>query len=198
MRTCDSPSRSSASRIAPMRPSIMSLGATTSQPARACTIACRQRTSTVSSFTTYALPAYQGARSSGRSRPSCPCVVNGSSATSQITPRSGHAALTARTARQTRLSGFVASSPSGVFRSASITGKTATAGMPAARASFAASTRRSTDRRETPGMDAIGLDDAWPSCTKSGQIRSAGVSTCSRVRRRDQASRRSRRIRVRG
>ena len=44
------PASSSASRMAPTRPSIMSLGATTSAPARAWQTACWQRTATVSSF----------------------------------------------------------------------------------------------------------------------------------------------------
>ncbi|CFN73064.1 Uncharacterised protein [Bordetella pertussis] len=43
---------SSAWRIAPMRPSIMSLGATMSTPAAACTRACLMRISTVGSFST--------------------------------------------------------------------------------------------------------------------------------------------------
>ena len=47
--------------------------------------------------------------------PSWPCVVNGSSATSHITPSSGCAFFTARTARQTRFSGLSASSPSGAL-----------------------------------------------------------------------------------
>ena len=53
------------------------------------------------------------ATSPSRSTPSWPCVVKGSSATSHITPRSGCAFFTARTARQTRFSGLSASSPSG-------------------------------------------------------------------------------------
>jgi hypothetical protein len=47
----DRAAASSALRIAPIRPSIMSLGATMSQPASACTSACFTSTATVSSLT---------------------------------------------------------------------------------------------------------------------------------------------------
>ena len=46
------PQPSSASRIAPMRPSIMSDGATMSTPASAWQSACRVSAATVSSFRT--------------------------------------------------------------------------------------------------------------------------------------------------
>jgi hypothetical protein len=52
MRTRSNPASSSARRTAPTRPSIMSLGAMMSQPASACTIACRHRIATVSSLAT--------------------------------------------------------------------------------------------------------------------------------------------------
>jgi hypothetical protein len=52
MRVFVWPAISSASRIAPMRPSIMSLGATTSAPASACDSACLTSASTVTSFST--------------------------------------------------------------------------------------------------------------------------------------------------
>ena len=47
-----SPAPSSAARIAPMRPSIMSDGATMSTPASAWQSACLMSAATVSSFTT--------------------------------------------------------------------------------------------------------------------------------------------------
>jgi hypothetical protein len=50
MRVWMAPRDSSAVRIAPIRPSIMSLGATMSTPASACTRACRTSTWTVSSL----------------------------------------------------------------------------------------------------------------------------------------------------
>src|SRR6266568_3172007 len=186
--TPSKPRASRASRIAPTRPSIMSEGAMMSQPASAWTSAWRVRISTVSSLPTSPL----------RSTPSWPCVVKGSSATSQSTPRSGCAALTARTARQTRFSGFVASSPSGDLRSSGVTGKNATQGMPRLFASPAASTSAGIESRSTPGMEATGARAARSSCTKTGQMKSPGVSTCSATIRRVQSSRRLRRMRTRG
>jgi hypothetical protein len=50
MRVWIRPAASSAWRMAPMRPSIMSLGATMSTPASAWVSACFTSTSTVSSF----------------------------------------------------------------------------------------------------------------------------------------------------
>ena len=82
--------------MAPMRPSIMSDGACTSQPASLCTSACLIITSTDSSFR---IPP-------SRTMPSWPSVLKGSSATSQTMPISGTAFLAARMARQTRLSGL--------------------------------------------------------------------------------------------
>lgn len=41
--TCEKPSASSAARIAPIRPSIISLGLTTSAPARACIEKCKRQ-----------------------------------------------------------------------------------------------------------------------------------------------------------
>ena len=117
-----------------MRPSIMSDGAMTSQPASTCTSAWRHSASTVSSLTTWP----------SRTMPSWPSALNGSSATSQTTPISGWASLMVRMAWQTRLSGFQASSACGVFRLGSITGNIATAGMPSALASPTASGSRST------------------------------------------------------
>ena len=82
--------------MAPTRPSIMSDGAMMSQPASACTSACRTSTATVSSLRI---------RPSSIS-PSWPWLVKGSSATSQSTPRSGNSFLIARTDLHTRLSGL--------------------------------------------------------------------------------------------
>ncbi len=88
--------------------------------------------------------------------PSWPCEVNGSSATSHKTPRSGSAFFKAATARQTRLSGLTASRPSGSFSAGSTAGNTATVGMPSPAASPAASTRAAIERRQAPGIDGIG------------------------------------------
>ena len=62
--------------------------------------------------------------------PSCPCVVNGSSATSVTTPSSGTSCLIARTARCARPSGFQASRPSRLLASGAVTGNSAMAGTP--------------------------------------------------------------------
>ena len=139
--------------MAPTRPSIMSLGAITSQPALACVTACLHSTARVSSFTT----------SPSTNKPSWPWDVNGSSATSQMTPMLVVAAFTARTARQTKLSGLKLSSPPGVFLSAGVTGKTAMAGMPRASASCAAATSDAIECRWTPGMLGIGASGPSPS-----------------------------------
>ena len=171
------PASSSVRRIAPTLPSIMSLGAITSQPASACTNAWRHSTATVSSLTI----------APSRSRPSWPWLVNGSSATSHITPISGTARLIAETARQTRFSGFAASSPSGVLSAGSVTGKTATIGIPSAAASPTASTRRGIVNRYTPGNVPTSTLSSGPSWTKTGQIRSSMSSRVSATSRRFQS-----------
>ena len=104
-----------------------------SHPASAWTSACWHSASIVSSLATWP----------SRTMPSWPSALYGSRATSQMTPKSEWAALTARAARQTRLSGFDASSQSEVFNAAGTAGKMATAGMPRDLASATASTRRS-------------------------------------------------------
>ena len=57
------------------------------------------------------------------SRPSWPWLVKGSSATSVSRPSCGKRFFSSRTARGTRPSGLVASTPSGVFSAGSMTGK---------------------------------------------------------------------------
>ena len=81
-----------------------------SQPASACTSACRTSTATVSSLRI--LPS--------SIRPSWPWLVKGSSATSQSTPSSGNSFLIARTDWQTRLSGLSASEPCSSRRDGSV------------------------------------------------------------------------------
>ena len=105
---------------------------------------------------------------------------------------------TARVARQTRLSGLVASRPSSVRLSGSVYGNSAIAGIPSASASSAAATTRSTVMRSTPGIDAMGRRLLRPSITNSGQIRSAGDRVFSATRRRDHADWRMRRGRMDG
>src|SRR6478609_7397037 len=112
-----------------------------------------------------------------------------------MTPSSGTAFLIARAARQTRLSGLTASEPTGSRRAGSVYGKSATAGMPSFAARSAARTASSSERRSTPGIEAIPCRTRSPSIRNSGQIRSSTVRVVSRTRRRDQSARRLRRIR---
>ncbi len=103
-----------------------------------------------------------------------------------------------RTAEQTRLSGFSASSASAVFLAGSVAGKIATAGIPSSTAVPTAASSRSTDNRSTPGIDGMDSRRLTPSCTKTGQIKSLTESECSRTSRRAQSSLRLRRGRVCG
>ena len=86
------PSSSSAARIAPTRPSIMSLGAITSAPERACDTAVRAWSSTEASLSI---------SPSSRTIPQCPWSVYSHRQTSVITTRSGWASLIARVASWT-------------------------------------------------------------------------------------------------
>ena len=93
--TSEWPSSSSWERIAPTRPSIMSLGATTSAPASACEIAVLASSSIVMSLST----------SPSRTMPQWPCDVYSHRQTSVITTSSGWASFSARTAIWTTPSG---------------------------------------------------------------------------------------------
>ena len=79
---------SSASRMAPTRPSIMSEGATMSAPASACETAVRASSSSVGSLRT--VPS--------STTPQWPWLVYSHRQTSVITSRSGTLSFTARTA----------------------------------------------------------------------------------------------------
>src|SRR5690348_16741896 len=70
--------------------------------------------------------------------------------------------------------------------------------MPRSRACLAASTKRSTLRRSTPGMDSTCVRLFLPSWTNAGQIRSSTERRVSATSLRDQSSRRLRRSRVVG
>ncbi len=100
--------------------------------------------------------------------PSCPWLVNGSSATSVMTPRSGNSFFSARTTRGTSPSAFCASRPSGVFSDGSMTGKSASTGMPSFAVSSAMGSSRSSDTRSTPGIDGTACRRPVPSCTNTG------------------------------
>ena len=158
----------------------------TSQPACACTSDCCTSTSTVSSLRI---------RPSLNS-PSWPWLVNGSSATSHSTPRSGNSFFRARTALQTRLSGLVASVPASSRSDGSVNGNSAMQGMSSFTARSAERTTWSTLSRSTPGIEPTGARLFSPSITNIGQIRSLVVSTFSRISRRAHSDLRLRRGRT--
>ena len=107
------------------------------------------------------------------------------------------ASLIAAIAVQARLAGFSPSRPSSLRSSGGVLGNRATAGMPSATASRARSTISATGQRLTPGRVAIGCS-SLPDVTNSGQIRSDGVTRCSRWSARLQPVMRGRRRRVAG
>src|SRR5204862_6776261 len=82
---------SSASRMAPTRPSIMSEGATMSAPASACDTAVRASSSSVGSLRT----------APSSTTPQWPCLVYSQRQTSVMTSSSGTVTFTARTASGT-------------------------------------------------------------------------------------------------
>ena len=110
------------------------------------------------------------------SRPSWPCVVNGSSATSVIRPSSGKRFFSSRSAVGTRPFGLSASRPSSVFSEGSITGNRAITGMPSDEALLGhriAGDRACAARR--PGIDATASLLPWPSSRNTGRIKSLGA-----------------------
>lgn len=166
----------------------MSDGATIWQPDCAKAIACSDRTSTVASFTIL----------SDSKIPSWPWVVYGSSATSQMIPRSGTSARSLWTDLPTKFSGFSASSPRSLFKLGSVSGNSASAGIPRSAAYLASKINWSIDNRNTPGIDSISDRTPVPSVTKTGQIKSLVARLDSRTRRRNHAWPRLRRILVFG
>ena len=145
------PCSSSAARIAPTRPSIMSLGATTSAPAAAWETAVRASSSSVASLST---------TPSARSTPQWPWLVYSHRHTSVITSRSGCAALIARVASWTTPSSSQAPEPCASL--AAGRPNSSTAGMPSAAASPASSTAWSIERWSMPGMVGIGVRLSLP------------------------------------
>src|SRR5690606_24239075 len=101
-----------------------------------------------------------------------------------MTPSSGAASLIALMACGTSPSGSLAPVPVASLRAGSMFGNRATAGMPSLTASFAASAAAFGDSRSTPGIDGTPTRSSAPSCRISGQMKSAGVSTCSATSRR--------------
>src|SRR6202046_3509379 len=180
------PLPSSAERIAPPPPSIMSDGATISAPARACDSAERVSSSSVASLST-SLPA---------SAPQWPWSVYSHMQTSVITAIPGTRSLISRIARCTSPSSFHASLPLASLRSG--IPNRMTAGTPAAHVSRASATMLSTDICATPGIDLIAFFTPRPGHTNIGRIRSSANKRVSRIMRRIVSVRRSRRGRLIG
>ena len=158
-----------------------------SQPASACTSACRTSTATVSSLRI--LPSSIS--------PSWPWLVKGSSATSQSTPRSGKFLLDGAHRLADEIVGIDA--PRSRARRAATARYRETArcrGCSSFTARSASRTAWSTLSRSTPGIEATAVRVLWPSTTNSGQIRSSVVRTFSRTSRRAHSALRLRRGRT--
>ncbi len=154
------PSSSSAARIVPTRPSIMSEGAMMSAPARAWDTAVRASSSSVASLSTTTPPVLS------RSTPQCPWLVYSHRHRSQMTSRSGWASLIARVASWTIPSSSQAPEPSSSLAAGSP--NRSTAGMPSAAASPASSTAWAIERWSIPGISAIGSRRSMPWATNIG------------------------------
>ena len=186
------PSSSSAARIAPTRPSIMSLGATMSAPARAWLTAVRASSSSVASLSTSGRRIGPGSKT-----PQWPWLVYSQRQTSAITSSSGCAARIARVASWT--------TPSVVPGAAALVvllggdAEQQHGGNPE-RGDLARPRRRpaASGSRAMPGIASIGCGASMPSSTNSGITRSPAVTRVSRTRSRRTGVRRSRRIRVTG
>ena len=83
-------------------------------------------------------------------------------------PKFGKRFLSSRTALGMRPFGLNASLPSGVFNEASITGKSASTGIPRSTHSCATGNNKSNETRLAPGMEATASDLPWPSSKKAG------------------------------
>src|SRR4051812_8170784 len=180
------PSSSSWLRITPIRPSIMSEGATTSAPASACEIAVLASSSTVMSLSTWP----------SRTNPQWPWEVYSQRHTSVITVRSGCASFSARTAICTTPSSSNAPEPVSSF----VPGipNRITASIPTAASSEASATSSLIEKRSIPGIDSTGSRTFSLETTNSGWTRWRGDNSVSRTRSRSAFVRRSRRIRVAG
>ena len=150
------PASSSASRMRPTRPSIMSDGATMSAPATACDSAARASCSTVASLTI----------SSPARMPQWPCDVYSHRHTSVTTSSPGTSRLMARTAACTGASGSEAAEPTASLSSGSP--NSSTPGTPSALAAAASRTASSTESWKTPGIDGTSRRCPSPLHTNSG------------------------------
>ena len=172
-----------------MRPSIMSLGATMSAPARACETAVRAMSSTLESLST---------APSARSSPQWPWSVYSQRQTSVMTSRSGVRLLDRARGELDDPLVVVGARALGVLVGVVGMPKSRTAGSPSARAAPASSTAVEIDRRSTPGSEAIGARPSAAVRTKSGRTRSEAVRRVSRTSSRSTGVARSRRMRVAG
>ena len=155
---------SSAFRICITRPSIISLGATTSAPACAWLSAICANTSMVASFKMLLSSTI----------PSCPNEEYGSRATSENTTISGTVPLMVCIARCIKPLGLSASVPALSLRLSSTLANIKTPLSPmlhSSRTSFCISSKL---MRKTFGMDGISCLTPLPSTTKSGTIKSSG------------------------
>ena len=152
-----SPSSSRAWRIAPTRPSIMSLGATMSAPARAWATAVLESNSSVWSLST---------DPSGASTPQWPWLVYSQRHRSAITIVCGTASLIARVASCTMPSSSQAPDPSSSLAAGIPNSRTA--GTPSSAASLASATAWPIDSRSTPGIAPIGSRRSRPWATNIG------------------------------
>src|SRR5438876_1016477 len=173
----------SASRIAPTRPSIMSLGATTSAPASTWLTAVRTSSSSDSSLST----------SPSRTTPQWPCDVYSHRQTSVRSTSSGKRGRRSRSARWTMPSSSQAPEASSSFDSGMP--KRMTARTPASAISSTSRRRVSSEWRPRAGSSSFASGSG---ATKSGMTKSSRCRRVSRTRPRRAGVRRSRRRRVVG
>ena len=186
-RTCMKPSSSSAVRIAPTRPSIMSDGATMSAPARACESASRASSSSVASLST-SLPAHHAAM-----------AVVGVLAHADVGDHGepGHVLLdfANRALHLALVVPRLAAAGVLALRDAEQDHRR-NAGRVRSRAPRAPRCRPTSAR--LPASRRSGVRTSRPGQTKYGWIRSSGESRVSRIIRRSVSVRRSRRGRLIG
>ena len=159
----------------------MSLGATTSAPARAWASASAARIGSVASLST----------AWSTMTPQCPWSVYSQRQTSVMTTVAGLAVLIVSTARQTGPRRSAEEVPTASLWSGMpnrMTERTPRAASSAA--SFAA---RSGETRSIPGIDGIGWRIPSPGTTNIGAMKSAGSSVVSRTIVRSDSERRRRR-----
>src|SRR6266540_4106340 len=177
------PFSSRARRIAATRPSIMSEGATTSTPARACDRAAFARSGRVASLST----------SPSRITPQWPWEVYSSRQTSVTIRISGTSFFRRRTVSWTAAPSSHASLPVSSFLSG--IPNRMTAGTPSERSSWASATASSGERRETPGREEISWRSPFPWRTKNPATKRSAERRVSRTSARRAGDRRSRRRR---